>query len=137
MNQNHKKKIKIDEDEQHEYEIEYEQVEYIDAASFFNEPTIENEDVDMEQGNSETADEPNTETADEPGPTRKRALKTKDDQYEAMTEFMEEHPAFATGRLKAADGKGTMEKMWAKLSAQLNALGPPVKTPDKWKKVIV
>lgn len=70
-------------------------------------------------------------------PNRQRALKTNDQQFEAMTEYMEQHPMFAAGRLKVSDGRTTMEKMWQNLSDKLNALGPPIKPPEKWKKVQV
>lgn len=50
---------------------------------------------------------------------------------------MEQHPAFAAGNIKTADGKGAMDKLWCALSNQLNSIGPPTKSVDKWKKVSV
>lgn len=67
--------------------------------------------------------------------TRQRSMKTTDKQYIRIVEFMERHPAFATGLIKCAGGKRKSDQLWERLTLHLNRIGPPIRTSDKWKKV--
>lgn len=66
---------------------------------------------------------------------KSRAPKATNSQLEFLFAYMEEHNAFATGKLLGARGKVAHDAQWQKLIEKLNSLDGPSKLVDAWKKV--
>lgn len=56
-------------------------------------------------------------------------------QLTYLAEFMKNHPDLASGLSQTLQGRVTCDALWQKLTAELNALGGPIKTVAKWKQV--
>lgn len=61
-------------------------------------------------------------------------FKSKEDDILLMTEFIEIHQEFATGRLSALNVRNTFRKSWQELANHLNVLA--IRTMEKWQKVV-
>lgn len=48
---------------------------------------------------------------------------------------MEQHPDFAKGYNQTADARVSNKRLWDEIGARLNSHGPPIRSPDVWKKV--
>ncbi|XP_011883847.1 PREDICTED: uncharacterized protein LOC105570996 [Vollenhovia emeryi] len=64
-----------------------------------------------------------------------RAPKTTNKQLEFLIAYMENHTAFATGKLLTARGKAVHDEQWKQLTENLNCLDGPSKGIDGWKKL--
>lgn len=53
-----------------------------------------------------------------------------------MVDFMSNNKPFARGLLTGVNGSDENKKKWGSLTAELNACGGCIKTPDQWKKVL-
>lgn len=56
-------------------------------------------------------------------------------QMKRLVEMMEDHATLATGRSKSTCYKQMQRTGWENIATELNALGPPIKTWDGWRKV--
>ena len=65
---------------------------------------------------------------------KKRAQKLTNRQLAFLVDYMMGHSEFAAGRFMGATGKTNLTNQWARLTDELNSLGPP-RTVDKWIKV--
>lgn len=52
-----------------------------------------------------------------------------------MVDFMVSHSNLAKGHLNSANGRSKSKELWQKLSKDLDAVGPPSREVEKWKKV--
>ena len=52
-----------------------------------------------------------------------------------MVEFMEAHDNIAKGYMATSDARTKSKELWDDLQNELNALGPPSKSTDQWKRV--
>lgn len=64
-----------------------------------------------------------------------RAPKTTNKQLDFLITYMENHTAFATGKLLGARGKPAHDLQWQQLTDQLNSLNGPSKGIEGWKKI--
>lgn len=64
-----------------------------------------------------------------------RAPKTTNKQLDFLITYMENHTAFATGKLLGARGKPAHDLQWQQLTDQLNSLDGPSKGTEGWKKI--
>lgn len=64
-----------------------------------------------------------------------RAPKVTNKQLEFLIAYMEDHTAFATGKMLSARGKAAHDEQWKQLTDQLNHLDGSSKATDGWKKV--
>ena len=65
---------------------------------------------------------------------RTRAPKKTNKQLDFLIAYMENHTAFATGKLFGAREKPAHDMQWQQLSEQLNNLDGPSKKVEGWKK---
>lgn len=57
-------------------------------------------------------------------------------QLSMMDEFMNNHKELARGSfIKSENGKEKCNKLWIELKTKLNAIGPPTRTVNEWKRV--
>ncbi|XP_025160793.1 uncharacterized protein LOC112589930 [Harpegnathos saltator] len=66
---------------------------------------------------------------------KKRAPKTTNKQLDFLITYMENHTAFATGKLLGARGKPVHDLQWQQLTKQLNSLDGPSKGTEGWRKL--
>lgn len=66
---------------------------------------------------------------------KSRAPKATNVQIDFLLNYMEDHNAFATGKLLGARGKAAHDAQWQQLTIKLNNLNGPSKTMDAWKKL--
>lgn len=60
---------------------------------------------------------------------------TTHEQFYALVSAMEDHPDLATNAPSFGSNKADLDKRWDDISKSLNALGPPERTVNEWKKV--
>ncbi|XP_065368782.1 uncharacterized protein LOC135961216 [Calliphora vicina] len=56
-------------------------------------------------------------------------------QFELLVSEMEKHPEVARGMPNFGSSKASVENVWEATSKLLNAIGPPIRTSAKWRKV--
>ena len=56
-------------------------------------------------------------------------------QFEELVRFMEANVGIARGYTSTKDGKKEAKKQWEEISNILNALGPPIRTENEWRRV--
>lgn len=54
-----------------------------------------------------------------------------------MVGFIETHSEIAQGYVNTWDARVKSKQNWEKLAKKLNLLGPPERTADGWKKVVI
>lgn len=65
-----------------------------------------------------------------------RSFKVREVHWQIVTDYMENHPDFAKGRLNHSEARLQYRKMWEELTEQLNSAGYGQKSVEKWQKVL-
>lgn len=56
-------------------------------------------------------------------------------QYEILVDFFLTHSHLAKGRIQSVEARKKAGELWEDLSKSLNAVGPPLRDVNGWKKV--
>ena len=59
----------------------------------------------------------------------------REEHWEVLVSFLEQHKELATGRFLGPNGKQKHKNLWNELSLKLNSLGFGQRSSDKWQKV--
>lgn len=63
--------------------------------------------------------------------------KITSNQKQCLVDFMEENYILLFGKFSGAKGKEIKTAKWNEITTKLNALGPPKRSAEKWKKVCI